>query len=108
MLRAWIACCTIACCSGDGQHLSHIAVEKVAASLKYAEGPVWSREGFLLFSDVPTNRLMKFTPGEGVTVYSENTNGASGNTFDEKGRLYSCETRTGRVIRTDKKGKVEV
>src|SRR6267378_3391756 len=108
MIRVLITCCTIACCSGFAQDLSHIAIERVAASLKFAEGPVWSREGFLLFSDIPNNRIMKFTPGEGVAVYSENTNGTNGNAFDEKGRLYSCESRTGRVIRTDKKGKVEV
>jgi gluconolactonase len=100
---AFIACCTL-----FGQDLSNVHVEKVAASLKFTEGPVWSREGFLLFSDIPSNRIMKFTPGEGISVYRENTNGANGNTFDEKGRLYSCESRTGRVIRTDKKGKVEV
>jgi gluconolactonase len=100
---AFIACFTI-----WGQDLSNVHVEKVAASLKFTEGPVWSREGFLLFSDIPSNRIMKFTPGEGLSVYRENTNGANGNAFDEKGRLYSCESRTGRVIRTDKKGKVEV
>jgi gluconolactonase len=111
MLRIWlsavIACCTYSC-SAFGQDFSHVAVERVAANLKFAEGPVWSRDGFLLFSDGPNNKIMKFTPGEGVSVFSENTNGANGNTFDEKGRLYSCESRTGRVIRTDKKGKVEV
>src|SRR5215213_4201941 len=104
---AFIACLSI-CCSAFGQDFSHVTVERVAANLKFAEGPVWSREGFLLFSDVPNNKIMKFTPGEGVSVFSENTNGTYGNTFDEKGRLYSCESRTGRVIRTDKKGKVEV
>ncbi len=98
----------VACCTAFGQDLTNISVEKVAAAMKFAEGPVWSREGFLLFSDVPTNRIMKFVPGEGVSVFRENTNGAMGNAFDEKGRLYTCETRTGRVVRTDKKGKVEV
>ena len=34
--------------------------------------------------------------------------GPSGNAFDAQGRLYTCETRTRRVTRTDKKGKIEV
>src|SRR6185369_13001685 len=105
---AFIACFLFCRYSAFGQDFSHVTVERVAANLKFAEGPVWSREGFLLFSDVPNNKIMKFTPGEGVSVFSENTNGTYGNTFDDKGRLYSCESRTGRVIRTDKKGKVEV
>ena len=47
-------------------------------------------------------------PGEALSTVYEDTHGTNGNTFDDKGRLYSCESRTGRVIRTDKKGKVEV
>ena len=38
-------------------------MEKVAAGLQFTEGPVWSREGFLLFSDVPTTVSCKLTPG---------------------------------------------
>jgi gluconolactonase len=90
------------------QDFSDVKIEKVAAGLSFAEGPAWSHEGFVIFSDVPNNRIMKFVPGEGVSVYQEKTNGANGNAFDERGRLYTCESRTRRVIRTDKKGKVEV
>lgn len=107
MLRLLIAA-FLSFCAAFGQDLTNVTVEKVATAMKFTEGPVWSREGFLIFSDIPSNRLMKFVPGEGVSVYRENTNGTNGNAFDDKGRLYSCESRTGRVIRTDKKGKVEV
>lgn len=107
MLRLLIAA-LLNCFAAFGQDLTNVSVEKVAGAMKFTEGPVWSREGFLLFSDIPSNRIMKFTPGAGVTVYRENSNGTNGNAFDDKGRLYSCESRTGRVIRTDKKGKVEV
>lgn len=90
------------------QDFSEVQVEKVASGYIFTEGPVWSREGFLLFSDVPANRIIRYVPGEGAAVHRENTNGGNGNTFDAKGRLYTCESRTRRVIRTDKKGKVEV
>ncbi len=96
------------CISAYAQDFSNVSIQKIAGGMKFTEGPVWSREGYLLFSDVPSNRIMKFTPGQGVSTFREDTHGANGNTFDEKGRLYSCESRTGRVIRTDKKGKVEV
>ena len=36
------------------------------------------------------------------------SNGAGGNAFDAQGRLYSCETHSRRITRTDKKGNVEV
>jgi len=42
-----------------------------------AEGPVWWKEGgYLLFSDIGNNRRMKYTPGQGVTVFKEKTNQA--------------------------------
>ncbi len=69
---------------------------------------MWSREGFLLFSDVPTDRIVQMVPGEKPAIFRDDTHGANGNTFDVQGRLYTCESKTRRVIRTDKKGKVEV
>jgi gluconolactonase len=90
------------------QDFNDLKVERAADKLQFAEGPVWSREGWLLFCDVPANRLVKFVPGEGQQVFRDNSNGASGNAFDAQGRLYTCETRARRVTRTDKKGKIDV
>ncbi|MEZ5400952.1 MAG: SMP-30/gluconolactonase/LRE family protein [Bryobacteraceae bacterium] len=90
------------------QDFSDIKVEKVAAGYTFTEGPVYAREGFLLWSDVPNNRIWKLAPGEKAAVFRENSNGTNGNTYDAKGNLYSCENRLHRVIRTDKKGKIEV
>ena len=91
-----------------GQDFSDFRVERVAANYSFTEGPVWSKEGYLLFSDVPTNRILKFAPGEGNTVWREKTNGANGNAIDDKGRVYTCESRMRRVIRSDKKGSIEI
>jgi gluconolactonase len=91
-----------------GQDFSKLEIVKVAAGFRFTEGPVWSREGFLLFSDVPNDKIMRFVPGKGTEVFREKSDGANGNTFDTQGRLYSCESRSRRVTRTDKKGKIEV
>jgi len=90
------------------QDLSEIQVERAAQGFRFTEGPAWSREGYLLFSDVPSGRIMKYVPGEGTEVFRENTGGAMGNAFDSQGRLYTCESHARRVTRTDKKGRVEV
>ena len=96
------------CGFSGAQDFSNLKVEKVASNQQFTEGPVWSREGFLLWSDVPNNDINKFTPGQGVSRFRDNSSGANGNTYDERGRLYTCESRTRRVTRTDKKGNVEV
>jgi|HubBroStandDraft_4_1064222.scaffolds.fasta_scaffold31301_2 gluconolactonase len=83
-------------------------VEKVAHGFRFTEGPVWSRDGYLLFSDVPSGKIMKHTPGGGTEVYLETSDGGAGNAFDTQGRLYTCETHARRVTRTDKKGRIEV
>lgn len=79
-------------------------IEIISASHKFTEGPAWSaREGYLLFADVPTNQIFKMD-AKGKTVVRENSAGSTGNAFDDKGRLYTCESRGRRVVRMDKRG----
>ena len=67
-----------------------------------AEGPLWWHEGgFLLFSDIGNNRRMQWTPGKGVTIAHEPTNGANGLTRDRQGRLVACEGGARRVTRIE-------
>ncbi|MGH9720277.1 MAG: SMP-30/gluconolactonase/LRE family protein [Bryobacteraceae bacterium] len=80
-------------------------LEKVATGFAFTEGPVFSRRGFLLFTDIPPNRIMKLERGA-VTTFRENSNAANGLTFDHQGRLLTCEK--GRVTRTEKNGAITV
>jgi gluconolactonase len=74
-----------------------------------AEGPVWWKEGgYLLFSDIHNNRRMKYTPGQGVTLFKEPTNRANGLTRDLQGRLVACEHDTRRVTRQELDGSITV
>src|SRR5262245_46236292 len=63
-----------------------------------AEGPVWWKDGgYLLFSDINGNRRIKYQPGQGASVFRENTNRANGLTRDMQGRLVACEAEAQRV-----------
>src|SRR6266404_2995197 len=90
------------------QEAPDMLIDRVATGFRFTEGPAWSREGFLLFSDVPNDKIMKYVPGQKPTVFRENSNGANGNCFDAQGRFYTCESRTRRVVRMDKKGEMQV
>lgn len=79
--------------------------QKIAHGYQTTAGPVFSRGGYLLFSDFPANRILKWQRGE-VTVFRENSRGAVSNTFDHQGRLLTCEND--RVTRTEKDGKITV
>ncbi|MEO6758295.1 MAG: SMP-30/gluconolactonase/LRE family protein [Saprospiraceae bacterium] len=93
--------------TAPAQDFSKLAIEKFAGGFTFTEGPVWSRDNYLLFSDPPENKIWRLS-SEGKSAYREASNGANGNTFDTQGRLYSCESKSRRVTRTDKKGVIEV
>jgi gluconolactonase len=90
------------------QDFTQSPIEEIATGFTGGEGPVWSREGYLLFSDYDKDRIYKYVPGKSPEVYREGSNGANGNTMDRKGRLYTCEYRSRRVTRTGRDGKIEV
>lgn len=74
----------------------------------FTEGPAWSKDGYLIFSDLAGDQLLKWKPGAEIEVFRSDAHGPSGNAFDSEGRLYTCETHARRVTRTDKNGKIEV
>jgi gluconolactonase len=91
----------------NAQGFPDVSVETIVRDAHYAEGPVWSLEGFLLFSDTVTDQIKKWTPGKGVSDFASRPGGAGGNAFDEDGRLYTCEFHERRVTRTAKSGKTD-
>lgn len=86
-------------------------LEQLGTGMRWAEGPAYFPEGgYLLCSDIPNNRLMRFDEKTGkFTVHKTNVNYANGNTRDRQGRLVSCEhSVTRRVVRTEKDGRMTV
>ncbi|MBZ5581086.1 MAG: SMP-30/gluconolactonase/LRE family protein [Acidobacteriia bacterium] len=103
---AGVSAAVVLACLALAQDFTKLTVEKIADGFRFTEGPAWSKEGFLVFSDTPTDRILKVVPGRRPEVLRDAANGPSGNAFDSQGRLYTCETRARRVVRADK-GKIE-
>jgi gluconolactonase len=97
----------VSLCACAAQDFDHMQIEHFVGGMRFAEGPVFTRDGLLIFSDIPTSRILQARPGEKLSVYREDAHGATGNTLDAQGRLYTCESQARRVTRTDKKGNVE-
>ena len=65
--------------------------EHIAGPYGFTEGPAWDGAG-LLFTDIPTSRIMRYEPATGAcTVFRTGTNQANGLMLDKDGRLYACE-----------------
>jgi gluconolactonase len=90
------------------QDFDHIQAERAATGLQYADGMVWAREGFLVFSDVGKKKIYRLDPGVPPKPTEEDNSGAQGLAYDTQGRLYICEPFTRRVVRLDRKAKLEV
>lgn len=86
------------------------AIERVATGFRWAEGPVYFRDGgYLLFSDIPNDRIMRWLADDGhVSVFRAPSNHANGNTRDRQGRLVTCEHNARRVTRTEPDGRIIV
>lgn len=83
-------------------------IERFGGDFGFVEGPVWSREGFLIFSDIYNSRIMKSATPNHAEIYRNYTNSANGNSMDTEGRLYSCERDGRRVPRMEKDGRLTV
>lgn len=82
----------------------------VAGPFGFTEGPAWDGEA-LLFSDIPSSRILRYDPVSGeTTVYRENTHEGNGLMFDAEGRLYGCQggSRGRRIVRYEPDGEVTV
>jgi gluconolactonase len=89
--------------------MGNAPVKQLAGGFDWTEGPVWFGDAnCLLFSDIPNNRIMRWTPGAGVSTYRQPSNFANGHTRDREGRLVSCEHGTRRVTRTELDGSITV
>jgi gluconolactonase len=78
-------------------------IEVLAEGFRWSEGPAWVKDGgYLLFSDVPQNKVFKWKDGEGLSVFLtpsgytgrmpySNEPGSNGLLINNKGELVSCE-----------------
>jgi gluconolactonase len=90
---------------GLAQLVTGEAWEIVAEGIGFAEGPVWLPDGRLLFSDIPSSRIMQWYAGE-LGVYREPSAQANGLTLDPQMRLVSCE-HEGRRVSVERDGLVD-
>jgi len=83
------------------------ALERHFTGTAWAEGPVYFSEGdYVLWSDIPNDRMMRWSASEGASVFREPAGYTNGNYQDRQGRLVSCEHGSRRISRTEPDGSV--
>lgn len=89
--------------------LPNAPLVKLAEGFAWLEGPVWFADHqSLLFSDLPNDRIMRWTADGGVSVFRQPAGFPNGHARDRQGRLLGCSHRHRRVERTELDGTVTV
>lgn len=92
---------------GLGTSVDPAPWEPVAEGLEFTEGPVWHPGGFLLFSDIPADRIYRWRDGR-LDVYRQPSGNSNGLTLDISRVLLACEHGNRRVSRETPAGFVTV
>ena len=72
---------------------------KLAGGFKFTEGPAVAANGDVYFTDIPNNRIHKWSVADKkLSTFAEETNGANGLYFADDGSLYACQGNAKRVV----------
>jgi gluconolactonase len=90
--------------------IGNTPIQRLYKGTLWAEGPAWCAQGrYLVWSDIPNNRQMRWLEEDGhVSVFRTPSGYSNGNTFDFQGRELSCEHGNRRVVRYENDGNVTV
>ena len=80
--------------------------ELLDTGFEFTEGPLWMDDLGLLFSDIPADKIYRWTEESGTEIWRDGSGNANGLAQDVEGRLITCEHGTRRVSRTGSDGSV--
>jgi gluconolactonase len=83
--------------AGLGELIESAEVECLARGFQFTEGPLWCRDGSLLFQDTKAERTFRLARDRSVHVLREATQAANGQTFARGGIVVFCEQNGRRV-----------
>ncbi len=79
-------------------------LEQLATGATWSEGPAYLDDGSVVWSDIPGNRLMRYSPQGGTEVFLQPAHFQNGHTRDLEGRLIACSHGQRAVLRFERDG----
>ena len=77
------------------------SLERLASGAAWSEGPVWMHEdGSVLWSDIPANRMLRWHPRDGTSVWRHEVEFTNGHTREADGALLHCSHGQRAIVRT--------
>lgn len=85
--------------------LPNAPLEVLGTGYRWLEGPVWFADmDCLLVSDLPNDRVLRWTESGGVSVFRQPSGFSNGHARDQQGRLVGCSHRDRCITRTELDG----
>jgi gluconolactonase len=97
----------LACLPLFPQIPAEVDISIAATNMRFPAGLAWSREGFLIVADSEKREIYRVDPKQRAKPTRQDANGVQGIAYDSDGRLYMCETATRKLVRMDKRGRME-
>lgn len=110
VLLAALACCfsTPALADDAGLVAPGAKPKTLSKGFKFTEGPAADKDGNVYFTDIPNERIHKWSTDGKLTTFRKNSGRANGLFFDKKGNLLACEGGNRRVTSIAPDGTVTV
>lgn len=85
--------------------LNGASLERLCTGARWSEGPVWlPEEQALLWSDIPNNRMLRWSKDRGMEIWRNGVEFTNGHTLDLKGNLLHCSHGLRAIVRTSMTG----
>lgn len=103
-----LTCLAVSAAAAEGPVAAGAKVERLADGFIFTEGPACDAEGNVYFTDIPNNRIHKWSVDGKLTTFREDSGGANGLYFDRQGNLLACEGGNRRLTSIAPDGTVTV
>ncbi len=82
--------------------LPNAPLVRLGEGFAWLDGPIWfADQDCLLVSDLPADRILRWSEGGGVSVFRQPSGFANGHTRDRQRRLIGCSHRDRCITRTE-------
>ncbi len=82
-------------------------VERIGIAFEFTEGPAWHPDGYLIFSDIPANKIYRWTSKK-FRVFREPSNNANGLLTEPDGSVITCEHGSRSLTRYSPEGELTI
>jgi gluconolactonase len=78
-----------------------VVLERLCSGAEWGEGPVWlDEDASLLWSDIPNNRILRWSEADGMTVWRERADFTNGHARERDGSVLHCSHGRRAILRT--------